>query len=76
MTNLSNELRSNDILSQRAEPFFNGYPNLIFVANLKTKRNTKFYAKALEALFGAIYLDQGFKSARALVEKHLLQAEL
>ena len=73
MTILSNELRSNNILSQRAEPFFTGYPNLIYVADSKTERNTKFYAKALEALFGAIYLDQGFEKARALAEKHLLQ---
>jgi len=30
-------------------------------------------AKVVEALFGAIYLDQGFEKARALAEKHLLQ---
>jgi dsRNA-specific ribonuclease len=28
--------------------------------------------EALEALFGAIYLDQGFEKARALAERHLL----
>ncbi|MBA3046703.1 MAG: ribonuclease III family protein [Euryarchaeota archaeon] len=75
MTILSNELRSDVILSQRAEPFFTGHPNIIFVADSKTERNTTFYAKALEALFGAIYLDQGFEKARALAEEHLLQSD-
>ena len=72
MSKRSNILRSDKVLASWAKNFFKEYPNLIIVSDSNTIKNKTFYAKALEALFGAIYLDQGFEKARALAEKHLL----
>jgi ribonuclease-3 len=39
---------------------------------LYCETNTTINAEALEALFGAIYLDRGFEEARRIAEKYIL----
>jgi ribonuclease-3 len=69
----SNTLRSDSNLANRVRKQLPDFSNLIIVADEKTDKNDTVVAKAVEALFGAIYLDQGFDKARALAEKHLLR---
>ena len=73
LTTKSNKLRSN---SNFADIFTNKLklPDEIIIGDNKPvseKGKFAMRAKALEALFGAIYLDQGLEKARMLAEKHL-----
>ncbi len=68
-----NMLRSDPNLAKLAMSLEFEFPEPIISAPVDEKGQITMYAKALEALFGAIDLDQGFEKARALAEKHLLQ---
>jgi len=70
-----NMLRSDPNLAKLAMSKELKFPEPIISAPVDEKGQVTMYAKALEALFGAIYLDQGFEKARSLAEKHLLQPD-
>lgn len=67
-----NMLRSDPNLAKLAMSSEFKFPEPIISAPVDEKGQITMYAKALEALFGAIYLDQGFEKARDLAEKHIL----
>jgi len=74
MSKRSNAMRSDSYLSKLAQKLWEDYPDIIISDNPPRSKKglATMRAKALEALFGAIYLDQGFEKACALAEKHLL----
>lgn len=71
LTNLRAKIVQRDTLNKFTVEI--GLDKLIVTSSKAHSHNTHMYGNALEALIGAIYLDQGYRVAKKFVEQRLIQ---
>jgi ribonuclease III len=71
LTNIRSKIVQRDTLNKLAVEI--GLDKLIKTSTRNLSHNTHMYGNALEALIGAIYLDQGYRVAKKFVDERLIQ---
>lgn len=71
LTNIRSKIVQRDTLNKLAVEI--GLDKLIKTSTRTLSHNTHMYGNALEALIGAIYLDQGYRVAKKFVHQRLIQ---
>ncbi len=71
LTNIRSKIVQRDTLNKLAVDI--GLDKLIKTSTRTFSHNTHMYGNALEALIGAIYLDQGYRVAKKFVHQRLIQ---
>lgn len=74
LTNMRSKIVQRETLNKLALEI--GIDKLIKSSTRNTTPNTHMYGNALEALIGAIYLDQGYRAAKRFVFEKLIQQHL
>ncbi len=74
LTNLRSRIVQRETLNRLALDL--GLDKLIKTATKNPNQKTHMYGNALEALIGAIYLDQGYRAAKRFVSERLIQERL
>lgn len=74
LTNMRSKIVQRETLNKLALEI--GLDKLIKTSTRNTTPNTHMYGNALEALIGAIYLDQGYRAAKRFVLERLIQQHL
>ena len=74
LTNMRSKIVQRETLNRLALEL--GIDKLIKTSTKNTTPNTHMYGNALEALIGAIYLDQGYRAAKKFVLERLIQKHL
>ncbi len=74
LTNMRSKIVQRDTLNKLALEL--GIDKLVKTSTRSTTPNTHMYGNALEALIGAIYLDQGYRAAKRFVFEKLIQQHL
>lgn len=74
LTNMRSKIVQRETLNKLAVEL--GIDKLIKTSAKNTAPNTHMYGNALEALIGAIYLDQGYRIAKRFVFERLIQEHL
>lgn len=74
LTNMRSKIVQRETLNRLALEI--GIDKLIKTSTRNTTPNTHMYGNALEALIGAIYLDQGYRAAKRFVFERLIQEHL
>lgn len=74
LTNMRSKIVQRETLNRLALKL--GIDKLIKTSARNTTHNTHMYGNALEALIGAIYLDQGYRVAKRFVHERLIQDHL
>lgn len=74
LTNMRSKIVQRETLNSLALKL--GIDKLIKTSARNTTHNTHMYGNALEALIGAIYLDQGYRVAKRFVHERLIQDHL
>ena len=74
LTNMRSKIVQRETLNKLALDL--GIDKLIKTSARNTTHNTHMYGNALEALIGAIYLDQGYRVAKRFVHERLIQEHL
>ena len=74
LTNMRSRIVQRDTLNKLAIEL--GLDKLIISSTRNLAHNTNIYGDALEALIGAIYLDQGYKVAKSFVFEKLIKQHL
>ena len=74
LTNMRSKIVQRETLNKLALEI--GIDKLIKTSTRNTTPNTHMYGNALEALIGAIYLDQGYRAAKRFVFERLIQEHL
>lgn len=74
LTNLRSRIVQRDTLNKLALEL--GLNKLIKTSAKNTSHKTHMYGNALEALIGAIYLDQGYRAAKRFVQERLIGEHL
>lgn len=74
LTNMRSRIVQRDTLNKLALNL--GIDKLIKTSARNNTHNTHMYGNALEALIGAIYLDQGYRVAKRFVHEHLIKEHL
>ncbi|MDL2303134.1 ribonuclease III [Dysgonomonas sp. OttesenSCG-928-D17] len=74
LTNMRSKIVQRDTLNRLALEL--GIDKLVKTSTRSTTPNTHMYGNALEALIGAIYLDQGYRAAKRFVFEKLIQQHL
>ncbi len=71
LTNIRSKIVQRDTLNKLAVEI--GLDKLIKTSTRNLSHNTHMYGNALEALIGAIYLDQGYRVAKKFVDERLIK---
>jgi len=74
LTNMRSKIVQRDTLNKLALEL--GIDKLVKTSAKNTAPNTHMYGNALEALIGAIYLDQGYRAAKKFVFEKLIKQHL
>jgi len=74
LTNMRSKIVQRDTLNKLALEL--GIDKFVKTSARNTAHNTHVYGNALEALIGAIYLDQGYRAAKKFVFEKLIQQHL
>nr|WP_199318987.1 ribonuclease III [Dysgonomonas sp. BGC7] len=74
LTNIRSKIVQRETLNKLALEL--GIDKLVKTSTKNTTPNTHMYGNALEALIGAIYLDQGYRIAKSFVYECLIQQHL
>lgn len=74
LTNMRSKIVQRETLNKLALEI--GLDKLIKTSTRSTTPNTHMYGNALEALIGAIYLDQGYRAAKKFVLERLIRRHL
>ena len=74
LTNMRSKIVQRETLNKLAIEL--GIDKLVKTSTKNTTPNTHMYGNALEALIGAIYLDQGYRAAKKFVFEQLIQQHL
>lgn len=74
LTNMRSKIVQRETLNKLALEL--GIDKLIKTSTRSTNHNTHMYGNALEALIGAIYLDQGYRAAKRFVFERLIKQHL
>lgn len=74
LTNMRSKIVQRETLNKLAVEL--GIDKLIKTSTKNTTHNTHMYGNALEALIGAIYLDQGYRISKKFVLERLIQEHL
>lgn len=74
LTNMRSKIVQRETLNKLALEL--GIDKLVKTSTRNTTPNTHVYGNALEALIGAIYLDQGYRAAKKFVFERLIQQHL
>lgn len=74
LTNMRSKIVQRETLNKLALDL--GIDKLVKTSTRNTAPNTHMYGNALEALIGAIYLDQGYRAAKRFVFERLIQQHL
>jgi len=74
LTNMRSKIVQRETLNRLALEL--GIDKLVKTSTRNTTPNTHMYGNALEALIGAIYLDQGYRAAKHFVFERLIQQHL